>query len=191
MMAGFGIGEAATLVGLAGSGLQAYGTIAGAGAQEKAANNQMWNNIFATTRENQVLQNRANEERAAAGQQALQTSRMTKDVMGSLKANAAAQGGGATDNSVGMLGGQIQQQGNYEKLMNLYTGNSRASGYEDVAKVNLYKAVNQGAADMYSAQMAKRNAKMAAAGTLLGSASSLGMQYAGLNKYAINNTAEY
>lgn len=163
----------ALVTGLAGAGMQAYGTIAGASAQEKAANNQAWNNIFATVRENQVLQNRANEERAAAGQQALQTSRMTKDVLGTLKANAAAQGGGATDNTVGMLGGQIQQQGNYEKLMGLYAGESRARGYEDAQKANLFKAVNQGAADMYAGQMAKRNAKLSAAGTILGSVSSL------------------
>lgn len=172
----------AVATGLAGAGLQAYGTIAGAGAQQKAANNQAWNNIFATVRENEVLQNRSNEERAASQQQAMQTSRMTKEVQGALRANAAAQGGGATDDTVGMLGGQIQQQGNYEKLMSLYAGESRARGYEDAQKNNLFKAVNQGAADIYSANMAKNNAYKSAAGTVLGSVSSLATNFAGMNK---------
>lgn len=165
-------------VGVVGAGLQAYGTIAGARAQQKAAYNQAWNNINATINENQVLQNRANEERAAAGQQAIQTSRMTENLQSKLRANAAAQGGSATDNTVAMLGGQIGQQGSYEKLMSLYAGESRARGFEDLQKANMTKALNQGAADLYAADMGKRNAKLAAAGTVLGSLSSLGSAYA-------------
>lgn len=190
-MAGLGIGEAAAVAGLAGAGLQAYGTIAGASAHSKAANNQTWNNIFATVRENEALQNRANEERAASQRQASEASWKKEQALSTLKANAAAQGGGATDDTVGMLGSEVADQGNYEKLMSLYTGESRARGYEDLQKNNLFKAVNQGAADMYSAQMAKHNAKLSAAGTLLGSASSLGTQYAGLYKYAPANTVSY
>lgn len=173
-----GLEVAAAAAGLAGAGLQAYGTISGANAAEKAAQNQTWTNIAAAQQENRVLQNRANEERAAAGRTALQSSRMTKNVESSLKANAAAQGGSATDNTVAQLGAQIQQQGDYEKLMSMYAGESRARGYGDAQKANLFKAVNQGSADFFKAQMDKRNAGFSAAGTLLGTASSLGMNYA-------------
>jgi hypothetical protein len=174
------------IAGLAGTGLQAAGTIAGASAQQKAAYNNMWTNINATQMENKVLQNRANEERAAAGREAQQTSLFTKNAQSSLQANAAASGGDTTDTTVGQLGGQIQQQGNYEKLMQLYTGESRARGYEDAAKANLFKAVNQGAADMYSANMAKHNAYGSAAGSVLGSISSLASNFGGMNKYGFN-----
>ena len=190
-----------TIATLAGAGLSAGGTIMGANdAAQGAYANQRYAvaNAPATLNRGiyaqQQFQQQANEARAAATRDAALASKKTDYIVGAGKAAAAASGGNATDTSVVSQLASAQQQGDYEKLMSLYTGESKARGLEyegQNALIDAHNAVRSGLYDADSAawrsRLGQRNAALSAGGTILGAAGSLGTQYAAIKASPYSN----
>jgi len=160
-------------IGMAGSAIGAMGTIGAAKAQAKAARAQQWNDFNAAIYEQKVLQNQANEQRASSQQTSIWLGKQKDLAQSKLQANAAFGGGSATDTTVGQLGGQLQQVGQYQKGMTMYAGESRARGLEDAGVAGVYRAVNQGNMDVWKADQNAKAARMSAMGSLIGSAGGL------------------
>jgi hypothetical protein len=84
---------------------------------------------FKAAQEDQAAQ----ESRAASQRTALEKDRQATLLQSTLQANAAASGGGAADPTVVGLGQDIAGRGEYQSLMDMYTGENRARGIEDQA----------------------------------------------------------
>ena len=104
-----------TILGLVGTGVSAYGTIA-AGQQAKANAN------FEATQMTQ----QATEERAAAQRQAQDVTQKTNLLLSRQRAVAAASGFGASDPTVQNLEGDVIQKGAYQAGLVRYGGDARA-----------------------------------------------------------------
>lgn len=161
---------AGATLGMIGAGVSAAGTIGAAKGNEQAARNQWWNDVNGAIYNRKALQMQASEERFGAQQRALQFADMEKRAQSSLKANAAFGGGSSTDTTVAKLGGEIGQVGAFQKAMSMYTGESRARGLEDAGTADFYRAINQGNMNVWKAGANVKAARMAAAGSILGSA---------------------
>jgi hypothetical protein len=85
-----------------------------------------------------------------------------------LQANAAASGGGAADPTIIGLGQDIAGRGEYQSLMDLYTGENRARGLEDQAMGSRMS----GDAALAEGKAKQSASYLSAAGTLIGSAGS-------------------
>ena len=149
-------------LGMVGAGVSAAGTIGAAKSNEQAAQNQWWNNLNGAIYNQKANQQQASEERFGAQQRALQLADQQNRVQSSLKANAAFDGGSATDDTVAKLGGEINQVGAFQKAMNMYAGESRARGLEDAGTAGVYSAINQGNMDIWKAGMNTRAARLSA-----------------------------
>jgi hypothetical protein len=122
------------------------------------------------------LRQQAQEARAAQQRVALETRRKGGLVQSTLRARAAAGGGGATDNSVLKLAGEIAGRTEYESLLEMYKGENAARGMEDAATAAIYQG-----------DVAKRGSEYKAAGygyqtagTLAQSAGSMASQFGSL-----------
>jgi hypothetical protein len=122
------------------------------------------------------LRQQAQEARAAQQRVALETRRKGGLAQSTLRARAAAGGGGATDNSVLKLTGEIAARTEYESLLEMYKGENAARGMEDAAEAAIYQG-----------KVAERGAQYKAAGygfqtqgTLAASAGSMAQQFGGL-----------
>jgi aspartokinase len=73
------------------------------------------------------------ESRAASQRQALEKDRASRLAQSTLQSRAAASGAGATDETVLGLGEDIAGRGEYQRLMEMYTGENRARGLDDAA----------------------------------------------------------
>ena len=179
----------------AGAALGAGGTIIGANDAAKGAYaNQRFvaQNSPATLNRGiyaqQQFQQQANETRAAATRDAADAAVAADYIIGSGNASAAAGGGNTTDAGVVSQLASAKQQGDYEKLMSLYTGESKARGLEYEGQNALIDAHNKARGDLYDSDSAiyrsnlgQRKSYLDAAGTILGAAGSLGTQYAQYN----------
>ncbi len=114
------------------------------------------------------LSQAANESRAAGQRQGFEHQRTTGLALSKLQANAAASGGGADDPTVQNLGADIAGRGEYQTLMDLYTGENRARGLED-----------QGAAAKQAGKNALTKSYLSAGGTILSSAGSMANKFGG------------
>jgi hypothetical protein len=153
-----------TVATVASGALSAAGTLMGGSAAASAGKSQQDAAYFKAAQEEQSAQ----ESRAAAQRTALDKDRQSRLLQSTLQANAAASGGGADDPTVVGLGQDIAGRGEYQSLMDLYTGENRARGLEDQAT---------GSRMSGDAALAEGNAKkdasyLSAAGTLIGSAGS-------------------
>ncbi len=99
------------------------------------------------------LRQQAQEARASQQRAALETQRKGGLVQSSLRARAAAGGGGATDNTVLNLTGQIAGRTEFESLIDMFKGEQAGRGLEDAAN-----------AAIYGGQVAKQGAAFKAAG---------------------------
>lgn len=186
-------GAAATAVG---AGTSAYGTIAGGNAAANQYYRQANQNRIAAAYGIQEAQNEAtqlryaaDESRAASQQKAIEIGKTVNLAQSKLQAGAAAGGGSARDATIGQLSAGIQRTGEFQKLMEMYGGESRARGLEDSANMASYRGAMKNydlltgadTAEM-AARTGQRNAMLGAAGTILGTAGSIGMNYASLNK---------
>ena len=194
-----------SLATLAGAGLSAGGTImggndaaSGAYANQRYAAQMAPVTLLRGQYEQQQLNNQANEVLAASTRDAAMSARQRDYVMGAGRASAAANGGNATDTSVVNQLASVQQQGDYDKLMNLYNGQSKAAGLEYAGQNAMTDAQNQVLTNNYDASSAayrgrlgQRNSILSAGGTILGAAGSLGTQYAGLKNYPSASTSSY
>ncbi len=81
---------------------------------------------------------KANEERALAGRKAAQTKKELEYTQSSLQARAAASGGGADDGTVIKLASDIEQQGTYHSLLNMWQGEAKGRDLENQAQLDRY-----------------------------------------------------
>ncbi len=80
------------------------------------------------------LRQNAQEERAAGQRDMFNVQTKTKDIQSTLRARAAASGGGATDPTIMALQDQIETAGSVGALTEMYKGENRARGLVDSAR---------------------------------------------------------
>lgn len=153
-----------TVATVASGALSAAGTIMGGNAAAQAGQSAQQGQYFKAAQEEQAAQ----ESRAASQRTALDKQHQATLLQSTLQANAAASGGGAADPGVVDLSKNIAGRGEYQSLMDLYTGENRGRGLEDQAL---------GSRMTGDAQLAEGKAKqdasyLSAAGTLIGSGGS-------------------
>ncbi len=122
------------------------------------------------------LRQQAQEARASQQRAALETRRKGGLVQSTLRARAAAGGGGATDNTVLNLTGQIAERTEYESLLDMYKGENAARGMEDAANAAIY----QGKIGNVAAGIQSEAVQAQTRGTIAQSAGSLASQVFGL-----------
>lgn len=145
----------AGIAGLAGTALQAAGTIkAGNEAEDRFEY------------EAKVKQQRADEARAAGQRAAMARQREGELVMSRQRAYAAAQGGGA-DASVIDIMADTASEVDLGVKTEMFKGEQQGRGYDDAAKISLTNARN-----------AASSSKWAAAGTLFGGVTSMYSRFA-------------
>lgn len=88
------------------------------------------------------LERAATESRAASQRDAFEQKRKARFALSTLRARAAA-GGGGIDSDAIKIGGDIAARGEYMALAELYTGENRARGLEDEAMATRYTAKQQ------------------------------------------------
>jgi hypothetical protein len=147
----------APIIGLIGTAVSAYGTIAGANAQASAMEYQA-----------RVARQKATQEEAVGQRNALETQRKTKLAQSQLQARAAASGAGASDPTVVDLATGIEGRGKYMGGLQQWQGDNRAWDYRT-------DAVGKEA----SAQSVRSGGQLSAFGTILGGASSLFKTFSG------------
>lgn len=153
-----------TVATVASGALAAGGTIMGGNAAAQAGQSARGAQYFKAAQEDQAAQ----ESRAASQRVALDKQHQTDLALSTLQARAAAGGGSASDPGVINLAQNIAGRGEYQSLMDMYTGENRARGIEDQAMGSRMTG------DAAAAEGdAKRTASyLSAAGTLVGSAGS-------------------
>lgn len=127
-----------TIAGMAGTAQSAKtarlaGAVAQAGAQAEGDNAVAAADYKATQLRQQAQEARASQQRAA-----FETRRKGDLAQSTLRARAAAGGGGATDNTVLNLTGQIAGRTEFESLVDMYKGENAARGLEDAANAAIY-----------------------------------------------------
>ena len=167
------LSSAASVAGLAGTGLSAVGQLSNAAAtasQEKEAAAEEGN--------------QANQAAAAAERTEITRDRQTQLVLSRTQAEAASSGGGATDPTVLSLEGTTEQQGDYNALSSLYQGQAASRADQLQQQIDLFKAAQTETA-----------APIAAAGTVLSGVSSFANRFAtlkamraGLNPFAFSGS---
>lgn len=176
----------ATIATVAGAAISGASTIMGgnaaadagqaqARAQRQAAADNATALEFKATQEDQAAQ----ESRASAQRQALDKGHQTDLVLSTLQARAAAGGGSASDPGVLALASRIKGRGEYESLLEGYTGENKARGLLDQAAGDRFAAATgiTGGNMAADASIASGNAKqsasyLSAAGTIVGGAGS-------------------
>lgn len=138
---------------LAGTGLEAAGTIAGGFASDRAARYQA-----------RQLRQKAKQAEATGSREAESVGKETDRIAGNARAAAAANGGGP---ALDVIGG-IAKEGEYRRLMALYDGDDAAAGLRD-----------QAAGVKYSGKQRKSASFLRAGGTILSAAPSLYEKYLG------------
>lgn len=113
---------ASTAIGLIGGAVQARGSLAAGRAAQQAS-------YFKAKQEEQA----GNEARAVGQRQMLERRRMTDLALSNIQAGAAAGGGSATSGDILNLSGNVAKRGEYQALMEMYTGENKARGYETAA----------------------------------------------------------
>jgi hypothetical protein len=153
-----------TVATVAAGAMSAAGTIMGGNAAAAAGQVSAARSI---SRRRRKIRPRRNRGRLLSAR-ALEKDRQATLLQSTLQANAAASGGGAADPTVIGLGQDIAGRGEYQSLMDMYTGENRARGIEDQAIGSRLTGDAQQAEGE-----AKRTASyLSAAGTLVGSAGS-------------------
>lgn len=159
-MADFGVSEALLAGGLAtavgGTALTATSAISQGQAAQAAAKNQ--------AKQEQAAALQAN---AIATRQAAVEKQQTDVAQSRLRARAAASGAGATDPTVMDLSSTFDAIGEYNVASALYEGTSRATAFQNQARMTKYEG-NQAATAGY----------LRAGSSILGTAGSLAMRYA-------------
>jgi hypothetical protein len=179
-----GLEAASALVSIGTTALGATGTILGANdAARGAYANQRYvmQNAPATLNRGifakQQFDQQANEARAVATREAATAARQRDYVVGAGRAAAAAGGGNATDASVVGSLASVEQQGDYEKLMALYSGENKARGLEYAGQNALTDAQNEITSDRFNvdsavsrARQGQRSALLSGIGSVAGAA---------------------
>lgn len=127
------------LAGVAGTAMSAYGqTQAGAAAKAQGAAQQVASNYTAAQ-----LDQQATAVRGQTSAQVSDNARQTQLIQSTVRARAAASGGGATDPGVVTLESGIAGRGEYNNLALLYSGEEKAQGLNTQANVTRYTGQEQ------------------------------------------------
>ncbi len=178
-----GLELASAGLGLIGSGVSAAGTIMGANQGADALQAGKYANLLASQYKAQEYRQAADQALAASQQQGIGQSLDKTMALSKAQAINAASGGGATDTSyINTLAG-IERQGEYNKAMSLFEGETQANQLNYQAQNALIEGQNELMATDYQAQQMKKQAKLAAAGTILSGASTAADKYAQYSKY--------
>ena len=145
-----------TVAGLAGSYMQAQGTLAAGKAAQQAAEFEA-----------KQLDIKAKEEQAAAQRDMLDQRREKELALSKLQSNAAASGFSATDPTALALADEIEKYGTYKEQMAMYGGESRRQGI-----------TAQAAGRRMEGKAARIGSQYSAAGTILGGISTMASKYA-------------
>ena len=161
-----------TAASVAGAGMSAAGTLMGAGSQASALRAQAPADMLAAAYAAQEAKWAGDEALAASQRKAQEISAAKRDVESKLQAGAAAGGGDTSDDTVQNLAAGIENRGEYQKLMELYAGETRANALWDRSRNLAIGGVNRANADNYKADMISSQAPFSAVGTMLSSGSS-------------------
>ena len=141
----------APIVGLIGTAVSAYGTIAGANAQASGLEYQA-----------SVARTKARQEEAIGQRQQMETDRKTRLTQSRLQATSSASGGSASDPTVVDLAGDIAGRGKYMGGLQMWQANQNAWDFDTKAQ-----------ALSASADATRSGGKLSAFSTILGGAASL------------------
>jgi hypothetical protein len=152
-----------------GGAVSAAGTIAGGDAAAQAGQMQQQAANFQASQ----IEDNSRQAFASGQRQMLDTQEKTRLTLSTLRANAAGNGVNAADGSPASIAGAIAKRGSYNAAMDMFNGESSATGL-----------LNQAAGVRYTGQAAaiegqeKQSASLlAAAGTLAGTAGSMAKGY--------------
>ena len=148
--------------------------------------------------EAQQMDAKAISERATSHRAAAEERRQMRLAQSKLLARAAAGGGGALDPTVVNLDAQLEGEGEYRALTQLFQGEERARDLESGAALKRYEGAQYGVAGNYARASGKRTAtltrqggsqardsyNMKAVGTLVGGGGSLAGKYGGKTQEA-------
>jgi hypothetical protein len=98
------------------------------------------------------------EQRAAAQRKGLEEKRKETYLQSHLQATAAASGGGADDPTIVKLSSDIAQQGEYNALSQMWSGESQAVGLENQARLDRYSGRTRASALNAEASAARSKA---------------------------------
>lgn len=119
----------------------------------------------------------AAEEARAASQRTQQESKRKTDLVQSrLRAVAAAGGGSSDDPTIVHLNEDIAGRGEFQQLMDMYTGENRARGFEDQSKFDLMS----GEASRAEGEGKQTASYLSGVGTIMSSGSSIYSKAKGL-----------
>jgi hypothetical protein len=153
----------------AGGGLSAMGTLAGGQYAKQAG--QMQQEAAEFTAEQ--LEENATQAVASSQRTALDTALKTSLAISSSRANAAGNGVNAGAGSAVTNVGNLAQRGSYQAMMDLFNGQSTATGLQNQAAGVRYT----GAMEEIGGEEAQTASDLAAAGTLAGSAGNMAKLY--------------
>lgn len=161
----------ATAVGGAAS---AAGTLAGGSMAARAGQMQQQEADYQAAQLNQ----NATQAIASGQRQMMDTQQRTRLAMSSSTAQAAGSGVNAGVGSPATNVGQLAARGSYQALMDMFNGQSKATGLENEAAGDIYS----GQAAEIGGAMQKSASYLTAGGTLAGTVGSMAGEY-GLAKY--------
>lgn len=110
------------------------GTIASAEAAKDQAEAEKQAAYYKARQE----ERKAMDERAVAQRKSMQQKKETEYLQSTLQARSAASGGGADDPTVIKLASDVEQQGTYRSLLNMWEGESRGRDLENQASLDRY-----------------------------------------------------
>lgn len=157
--------------------VSAVGSIAAGNAQAAMAASRAAFEKQAADVEARRLDIRANDEMALAQRDMLQLNRQKNMALSSLQARAASSGFTATDPTTLAIADEIQRYGTLQEQMALFGGTVRADDMRFGADAKRYSgAAGVSLASQYG-DAVRQNAAFTAAGTILGTMSSLAGRY--------------
>ena len=158
-----------SLLSLPGAALSAEGTLAGGNFARQAGLMAQQGKEF----EAQQLEQNANQAIGSSQREMLDTRLRTGLAISQSRANAAGNGVNAGSGSAVTNQGDIAQRGSYAAAMQLFRGESAASGLRNQAAGARYT----GSLEALQGDMQQRASRMAALGTLAGGAGSMLQTY--------------
>jgi hypothetical protein len=164
-MAAAGISAGGTL-------LSAYGDYSSANEQADALNAQRYYDLINADNRAKALNYAATTAMAGAQRQAMDRVTDKKLAVSKARAMNAAGGGGTTDASFVNTVAGLEQQGEFNKAMELFSGESQMRQLNYEAQNALIEGQNTANARGYQADQLRRQGRMKAAGTLLSGAAS-------------------
>ncbi|WP_363350191.1 hypothetical protein [Methylocystis echinoides] len=157
--------------------LSAFGETSGTNDQASALDAQRYFDILTSQYKARALNDAANQAMAGAQRQAMDRVTDKKLALSKAQAINAAGGGGSTDASFVNTVGQIEQQGEYNKAVALFEGETEMNRLNYEAQNALIEGMNVANARGYQADQVRRQGRRKAAGTLLSGAGEIGKSY--------------